>query len=179
MKLINNFMSQGMAALVAEAVNTATKAGVDLELLEVVAGAGGANSGDVPAHDAVGARRGRGRHGLQAQERAEDVRYYTRLAEAVGSTAFLGAAVHQVFTLAAAQGEARATSRRSPRARQGQRGQDRAAGLRLPPRARCWARERPAPSRAGSDQASSRGLTTFKRLNRAKSRSVVRNSLTP
>jgi 3-hydroxyisobutyrate dehydrogenase-like beta-hydroxyacid dehydrogenase len=35
----------------------------------------------------------------------KDVRYYTRLAEAVGSTAFLGAAVHQIYTLAAAQGE--------------------------------------------------------------------------
>jgi 3-hydroxyisobutyrate dehydrogenase-like beta-hydroxyacid dehydrogenase len=35
----------------------------------------------------------------------KDVRYYTRLAEAVGSTAFLGAAVHQVCTLAATQGE--------------------------------------------------------------------------
>jgi 3-hydroxyisobutyrate dehydrogenase-like beta-hydroxyacid dehydrogenase len=35
----------------------------------------------------------------------KDVRYYTHLAEAVGSTAFLGEAVHQIFTLAAAQGE--------------------------------------------------------------------------
>ena len=35
----------------------------------------------------------------------KDVRYYTRLAEAVGTTAFLGAAVHQIFTLAVAQGE--------------------------------------------------------------------------
>jgi 3-hydroxyisobutyrate dehydrogenase-like beta-hydroxyacid dehydrogenase len=33
------------------------------------------------------------------------VRYYTHLAEAVGSTAFLGEAVHQIYTLAAAQGE--------------------------------------------------------------------------
>ncbi|MCE3249736.1 MAG: NAD(P)-dependent oxidoreductase, partial [Geminicoccaceae bacterium] len=44
MKLINNFMSQGMAALIAEAVTTATKAGVDLEQLFAVVSAGGANS---------------------------------------------------------------------------------------------------------------------------------------
>jgi hypothetical protein len=36
----------------------------------------------------------------------KDVRSYPHLAETVGSTAFLGEAVHQTFTLAIAQGEA-------------------------------------------------------------------------
>ena len=44
LKLINNFLSQGIAALVAEAVTTATKAGVDLETMFEVVSAGGANS---------------------------------------------------------------------------------------------------------------------------------------
>ena len=44
LKLINNFLSQGVAALVAEAVTTATKAGVDLRTLFDVVSAGGANS---------------------------------------------------------------------------------------------------------------------------------------
>jgi 3-hydroxyisobutyrate dehydrogenase-like beta-hydroxyacid dehydrogenase len=42
---------------------------------------------------------------FKLKNRQKDVRYDTRLVEAVGSTAFLGAAAHQVFTHAAAQGE--------------------------------------------------------------------------
>jgi 3-hydroxyisobutyrate dehydrogenase-like beta-hydroxyacid dehydrogenase len=42
--LINSFLSRGIAALVAEAVTTATKAGVDLATMFEVISAGGANS---------------------------------------------------------------------------------------------------------------------------------------
>jgi 3-hydroxyisobutyrate dehydrogenase-like beta-hydroxyacid dehydrogenase len=35
----------------------------------------------------------------------KDVRYYTPLADAVGSTAFLGGTVHQIHTFAAPQGD--------------------------------------------------------------------------
>jgi 3-hydroxyisobutyrate dehydrogenase-like beta-hydroxyacid dehydrogenase len=106
MKLINNFMSQGMAALIAEAVTTATKAGVDLDQLFEVVSAGGANSSvfqrmmpwvlDADESGMV----------FKLKNAQKDVRYFTHLAEAVGSTAFLGEAVHQSFALAAAQGEA-------------------------------------------------------------------------
>src|SRR5688572_6845205 len=61
MKLINNFMSQGMAALIAEAVTTATKAGVDLDQLFEVVSAGGANS-NVFQRMMPWARPQRGRH---------------------------------------------------------------------------------------------------------------------
>ena len=105
MKLINNFMSQGMAALVAEAVTTATKAGVDLEKLFEVVSAGGANSNVFQRMMPWVLGAGQGGMAFKLRNGHKDVRYYTRLAEAVGSTAFLGAAVHQVFTLAAAQGE--------------------------------------------------------------------------
>ena len=44
----------------------------------------------------------------------KDVRYYTHLAETVGSTAFLGEAVHQSTPLPPRRARARATSRRSP-----------------------------------------------------------------
>jgi 3-hydroxyisobutyrate dehydrogenase-like beta-hydroxyacid dehydrogenase len=104
LKLINNFLSQGTAALVAEAVTTATKAGLDLRMLFEVVSAGGANSavfqrfmpwvlGDESSML------------FKLKNGQKDVRYYTHLAEAVGSTAFLGEAVHQIYTLAAAQGE--------------------------------------------------------------------------
>jgi 3-hydroxyisobutyrate dehydrogenase-like beta-hydroxyacid dehydrogenase len=104
LKLINNFLSQGIAALVAEAVTTATKAGVDLGTLFEVVSAGGANS-SVFQRFMPWVLRGESGMVFQLKNGQKDVRYYTHLAEAVGSTAFLGEAVHQIYTLAAAQGE--------------------------------------------------------------------------
>lgn len=106
MKLINNFITQGTAAIIAEAVTTGRKAGVDLDKLFEVVSAGGANS-------SVFQRMmpwvlGRGESGMvfQLKNAQKDVRYFTHLAEFVGATAFVGEAVHQSFVLAAAQGEA-------------------------------------------------------------------------
>jgi 3-hydroxyisobutyrate dehydrogenase-like beta-hydroxyacid dehydrogenase len=104
LKLINNFLSQGIAALVAEAVTTATKAGVDLATMFEVVSAGGANS-SVFQRFMPWVLSGESQMVFKLENGQKDVRYYTRLAEAVGSTAFLGAAVHQIYTLAAAQGE--------------------------------------------------------------------------
>ena len=104
MKLINNFLSQGTAALIAEAVTTATKAGVDLAKLFEVVSEGGANS-SVFQRFMPWVLSGEGGMIFKLKNGQKDVRYYTHLAEAVGATAFLGEAIHQVFTLAAAQGE--------------------------------------------------------------------------
>jgi 3-hydroxyisobutyrate dehydrogenase-like beta-hydroxyacid dehydrogenase len=104
LKLINNFLSQGVAALVAEAVTTATKAGVDLATLFEVVSAGGANSAVFQRFMPWVLGRESGMV-FKLKNGQKDVRYYTHLAEAVGSTAFLGEAVHQIYTLAAAQGE--------------------------------------------------------------------------
>jgi 3-hydroxyisobutyrate dehydrogenase-like beta-hydroxyacid dehydrogenase len=104
MKLINNFLSQGTAALIAEAVTTATKAGIDLATLFEVVSAGGANS-SVFQRFMPWVLGGEGGMIFKLRNGQKDVRYYTHLAEAVGSTAFLGEAVHQIYTLAAAQGE--------------------------------------------------------------------------
>jgi 3-hydroxyisobutyrate dehydrogenase-like beta-hydroxyacid dehydrogenase len=104
LKLINNFLSQGTAALIAEAVTTATKAGVDLAMLYEVVSAGGANS-NVFQRFMPWVLSGESGMVFQLKNGQKDVRYYTHLAEAVGSTAFLGEAVHQIYTLAAAQGE--------------------------------------------------------------------------
>jgi 3-hydroxyisobutyrate dehydrogenase-like beta-hydroxyacid dehydrogenase len=104
LKLINNFMSQGIAALVAEAVTTATKAGVDLATLFEVVSAGGANSSVFQRFMPWVLGRESGMV-FKLKNGQKDVRYYTHLAEAVGSTAFLGDAVHQIYTLAVAQGE--------------------------------------------------------------------------
>jgi 3-hydroxyisobutyrate dehydrogenase-like beta-hydroxyacid dehydrogenase len=104
LKLINNFLSQGVAALVAEAVTTATKAGIDLRTLFEVVSAGGANS-SVFQRFMPWVLGEENRMVFKLKNGQKDVRYYTHLAEAVGSTAFLGEAVHQIYTLAAAQGE--------------------------------------------------------------------------
>ena len=104
LKLINNFLSQGVAALVAEAVTTATKAGIDLKTLFDVVSAGGANSA-VFQRFMPWVLGEENRMVFKLKNGQKDVRYYTHLAEAVGSTAFLGEAVHQIYTLAAAQGE--------------------------------------------------------------------------
>ena len=84
---------------VAEAVTTATKAGVDLKKLFEVVSAGGANSNVFQRMMPWVLGAGQGGMAFKLRNGHKDVRYYTRLAEAVGSTAFLGAAVHQVFTL--------------------------------------------------------------------------------
>ncbi len=105
LKLINNFLSQGTAALIAEAVTTAAKAGVDLEQLFAVVSAGGANSNVFQRMMPWVLGASDDGMAFKLKNGQKDLRYYTRLAEAVGSTAFLGAAVHQVFTLATAQGE--------------------------------------------------------------------------
>ena len=104
LKLINNFLSQGIAALVAEAVTTATKADVDLQTMFEGVGAGGTNSSVFQRFMPWVLGRESGMV-FKLKNGQKDVRYYTHLAEAVGSTAFLGEAVHQVYTLAAAQGE--------------------------------------------------------------------------
>jgi 3-hydroxyisobutyrate dehydrogenase-like beta-hydroxyacid dehydrogenase len=105
LKLINNFLSRRIAALVAEAVTTATKAGLDLGTMFEVVSAGGANS-SVFQRFMPWVLSGDSGMEFKLKDGQKDVRYYTRLAEAVGSTAFLGEAVHQIYTLAAAQGEA-------------------------------------------------------------------------
>ena len=104
-KLINNFMSQGMAALIAEAATTATKAGVDLAMLFEVVSAGGANSNVFQRMMPWVLGSGEGGMIFKLKNGQKDVRYYTHLAETVGATAFLGEAIHQIFTLAVAQGE--------------------------------------------------------------------------
>jgi 3-hydroxyisobutyrate dehydrogenase-like beta-hydroxyacid dehydrogenase len=105
MKLINNFITQGTAAVIAEACTAATKSGVDLERLFEVVSAGGANSSVFQRMMPWVLGRGEGGMLFKAKNAMKDVRYYTQLAETVGSTAFVGEAIHQTFLLACLQGE--------------------------------------------------------------------------
>lgn len=104
LKLVNNFISIGTCAVIAEAVATAAKLGVDLRKLYDVVSAGGANSkmfqmvmpwvleGD--ASHLKGPLRIAGK----------DMRFYTKLAESAPATAFIAQAVNQTYQLANIQG---------------------------------------------------------------------------
>jgi 3-hydroxyisobutyrate dehydrogenase-like beta-hydroxyacid dehydrogenase len=104
LKLLNNFISIGTCAVIAEAVATAAKLGVDLRKLYDVVSAGGANSKmfqmvmpwvlDGDASHLKGPLRIAGK----------DMRFYTRLAESAPATAFIAQAVNQVYQLANIQG---------------------------------------------------------------------------
>jgi len=104
LKLINNFMSMSMSALVAEAATTARAAGVDLGKLREVVSAGAVNSGmfqKIMAYAVEGDA-----SGLQfAMANArKDIGYYNDIAAGAGLPAPFGSAALQLYTLACATG---------------------------------------------------------------------------
>jgi 3-hydroxyisobutyrate dehydrogenase-like beta-hydroxyacid dehydrogenase len=104
LKLLNNFLSLGNAALVAEAITVAAKAGVDMKALRDIVISGGANSVmferliKVPLEDDDSAAKFAIRNGRK------DLRYYTNMTEQLPVTSFLAEAVHQTYVLAETQG---------------------------------------------------------------------------
>lgn len=105
-KLVNNFISIGTSALIAEAVVTAAKLGVDLEKLYEVVSAGGANSAMFqmmmpwPLRGDASALKG------PIRIAAKDLRTYTRMAEGAGTAAFIAQTCSQVYNLAEFTGHA-------------------------------------------------------------------------
>lgn len=104
LKLINNFMSMSMSALIAEAATTARASGVDLGKLREVVSAGAVNSGmfqKIMAYAVDGDA-----SGLQfAMANArKDVGYYNDIAAEAGLPAPFGSAALQLYTLACATG---------------------------------------------------------------------------
>lgn len=104
MKLVNNFVALGTAAIVAEAICAAAKAGIDMTALESVVGSGGGNSVMfqrlmrlvIDDDDS---------HAKFAIANAEkDLRYYTDLTRGLPVTAPLANAVHQAYLQARAMG---------------------------------------------------------------------------
>ncbi len=99
-KLINNFLSMGHAAMAAEAVTVAAKAGIDMTALKDVIMGGGAASVmfgrliNVPLHDDDSHAKFAIRNGRK------DLRYYTNMTENMPVTSFLGETVHQIFVMA-------------------------------------------------------------------------------
>lgn len=104
LKLCNNFISIGTAAVISEAVATAAKMGVDLRKLYEVVSAGGANSAMfqmvMPWVLEGDDSKLRGPFRIAGK----DLRYYCRLAEASTSAAFIAQAASQTLQLVNAQG---------------------------------------------------------------------------
>ncbi|MDE2399081.1 MAG: NAD(P)-dependent oxidoreductase [Burkholderiales bacterium] len=102
-KLLNNFIAQAICTATAEAFAVGARAGVDLQQLVALVGAGPVNSGLFQAMaktlhgDMDGLR-------FELDLARKDVRYYTHLAESLAVPSFVGEAVHQSLALASALG---------------------------------------------------------------------------
>ncbi len=104
LKLLNNFLSLGHAAMAAEAIAVATKAGIDMVAFRDIVMSGGASSvmfgrlinvplSDDDSHAKFAIRNAR-----------KDMRYYTNMTETMPVASFLAETVHQLYVVAENQG---------------------------------------------------------------------------
>ncbi len=104
LKLINNFLSLANAAISAEAITVAAKAGVSMQALNDIVIAGGANSVmferliKVPLQNDDTAAK------FAIQNARKDMRYYTNMTEQLPVASFLAEQVHQLYVLAENRG---------------------------------------------------------------------------
>lgn len=104
LKLINNFLSLSHAAIAAEAITVAAKAGVSMQALKDIIVAGGANSVmferliKVPLENDDSAAK------FAINNARKDMRYYTNMTEQLPVASFLAEQVHQLYVLAVNQG---------------------------------------------------------------------------
>ena len=100
LKLINNFLSICHAAVAAEAITVAAKAGVDMQALKDIVMAGGAQSVmfgrliNVPLHDDDSAAQ------FAIRNARKDLRYYTNMTEQLPVSSFLAETAHQITVIA-------------------------------------------------------------------------------
>jgi 3-hydroxyisobutyrate dehydrogenase-like beta-hydroxyacid dehydrogenase len=100
LKLINNFLSISHAAIAAEAITAAAKAGVDMQALHDIVVSGGADSVmfrrliKVPLEDDDSAAK------FAIKNARKDMRYYTNMTEQLPVASFLAEQVHQLLVLA-------------------------------------------------------------------------------
>ncbi len=99
-KLLNNFLSLGHAAIAAEAITVAAKAGVDMKALREVIMGGGASSMmfgrliNVPLSDDDSQLK------FAIRNARKDLRYYTNMTEQMPVASFMAEQVHQTYVLA-------------------------------------------------------------------------------
>lgn len=104
LKLINNFIAIGTAAVVAEGIAAGLKAKVDMKALNDIVMAGGARSVmferivKVPLQDDDSAAK------FAIDNARKDIRYYTTMTETMPLSSFVAEAVHQTLVLGATHG---------------------------------------------------------------------------
>lgn len=104
LKLLNNFLALGHAALAAEAIAVATKAGIGMQAFRDIVMAGGAASVmfgrliNVPLSDDDSQLQ------FAIRNARKDLRYYTNMTETMPVASFLAETVHQLFVVAENQG---------------------------------------------------------------------------
>lgn len=98
-KLINNMLSLGYAAVTAEALATAKKAGVDLNALRQIVTAGGANSVMFQRLAAYQIDGDNTQLQFAIANAQKDVRYFLQMAEALPMTSFVASAIHQLYAM--------------------------------------------------------------------------------
>jgi 3-hydroxyisobutyrate dehydrogenase-like beta-hydroxyacid dehydrogenase len=100
LKLLNNFLSLGHAAMAAEAIVVAERAGVDMTALRDIVMSGGAASVmferliKVPLADDDSAAK------FAIRNARKDLRYYTNMTEQLPVASFLAEATHQLYVMA-------------------------------------------------------------------------------
>jgi len=103
-KLINNFVALGTAAVVAEGIAAALKANVDMKALRDIVMSGGARSLmferliKVPLENDDSAAK------FAITNATKDLRYYTNMTENMPMTSFIAEAVHQSYVMAMNRG---------------------------------------------------------------------------
>ena len=104
LKLVNNFISVGTSAVIAEAVATAAKLGVDLNKLYEVVSSGGANSAMFQMMMPWVLQGDDSKLKGPLRIAGKDLRFYCRMAEAATAPAFIAQAASQTYQLANARG---------------------------------------------------------------------------
>jgi 3-hydroxyisobutyrate dehydrogenase-like beta-hydroxyacid dehydrogenase len=104
MKLLNNFLAMGQAAMIAEVLVAGTRAGVDLDAFHKVVSAGGVNSGIFQMLVTNILKGDDGGLPFLLKLGQKDVRYYTQFTESLGMPSPLGKTVHQAFVQASSLG---------------------------------------------------------------------------
>ena len=99
-KLVNNFLALGNAALICEAIVTAAKAGVGMEALRDVVCSGGADSIMFRRFMTILLEGNENIFRFVLQNAQKDIRYYTDMARNLPSTAFIAESIHQTYVMA-------------------------------------------------------------------------------
>ena len=100
LKLINNFLSIAHAAVAAEAITVAAKAGVDMKALRDIVMAGGAASTMFGRLINVPLNNDDSHAQFAIRNARKDLRYYTNMTEQLPVTSFLAETAHQITVMA-------------------------------------------------------------------------------